>query len=495
MAQREEAKPPNLDAQVVTAVEAINKSKPVGSPAHYNAVKALRTLLATTETEIPPVARAVEVGAIPSLVAALQPPINDQTSQQTVYEACWCIINIAAFGDTHVIKALLPAAPLLIALSGGPSPIAEQCAWVLGNVAAEDKEYRELLIANGALYPLVSMVISAADSLEKKGTHPPDEERILAGATAAWALSTLLKSAGRKEIGECMGIPGSSDALIFIMQSQDVDPRLVIEVAWVLAYLTAGPEAHTNRLVHLGLVPSVLARLVDLHESGPCLENEKMARAMMIPLVRCLGNICAGGATDAIKQLIPMPHGDEDAEVVDLKRRGMAAILGCLQAHHFSLQREGAWVLSNVAGMPGKAGVEFLKSVGALPVLMRLLKSSPFHVQKEAAYALANVAAGGGGGGGDVETLIYLFESDAAALKAMTTSMMLSADMDAARLGLQFTDMFLRHIPNTRHALLALEMADALLGLDRLQFGANVPCDLQKGASSIIDTYFGEDTV
>ena len=33
-------------------------------------------------------------------------------------------------------------------------------------------------------------------------------------------------------------------------------------------------------------------------------------------------------------------------------------------------------------------------------VLMRLLKDSPFHVRKEAAFALANICAGGGGGTG-----------------------------------------------------------------------------------------------
>ena len=67
---------------------------------------------------------------------------------------------------------------------------------------------------------------------------------------------------------------------------------------------------------------------------------------------------------------------------------------------------------------------------------MQLLKEQPFHVRKEAAFAVANICAGGGGGTGDGEALNRLFGGDLEALRAMV-SLMRSADMDAARLGLQ----------------------------------------------------------
>lgn len=38
------------------------------------------------------------------------------------------------------------------------------------------------------------------------------------------------------------------------------------------------------------------------------------------------------------------------------------------QSHHHGLQREACWVLSNVAGLPGRGGLEALKAVGAVPV-------------------------------------------------------------------------------------------------------------------------------
>ena len=49
-------------------------------------------------------------------------------------------------GPYEAVKAVLPAAPLLIAYLGGGSglAVAEQAAWALGNIAAEDFEFRQV---------------------------------------------------------------------------------------------------------------------------------------------------------------------------------------------------------------------------------------------------------------------------------------------------------------------------------------------------------------
>lgn len=39
-----------------------------------------------------------------------------------------------------------------------------------------------------------------------------------------------------------------------------------------------------------------------------------------------------------------------------------------MQSHHHGLQREACWVLSNIAGTPGRGGLEALKAAGAMPV-------------------------------------------------------------------------------------------------------------------------------
>lgn len=57
-------------------------------------------------------------------------------------------------------------------------PVAEQCAWALGNVAGEGEELRNVLISQGALLPLARMMLPNKGSTVR---------------TAAWALSNLIK--------------------------------------------------------------------------------------------------------------------------------------------------------------------------------------------------------------------------------------------------------------------------------------------------------------
>ena len=94
------------------------------------------------------------------------------------------------------------------------------------------------------------------------------------------------------QVGELMGVPGLPEALVSILangagtsspaaepmdgaspaannvarSSPEADAQLaadlLTEVSWVLAYVTAGAEAHLNRMVALGVVPPLSAHLV-----------------------------------------------------------------------------------------------------------------------------------------------------------------------------------------------------------------------------------------
>jgi len=57
-------------------------------------------------------------------------------------------------------------------------PVAEQCAWALGNVAGEGEDLRNVLLVQGALLPLARMMLPDRGSTVR---------------TAAWALSNLIK--------------------------------------------------------------------------------------------------------------------------------------------------------------------------------------------------------------------------------------------------------------------------------------------------------------
>jgi hypothetical protein len=228
-------------------------------------------------------------------------------------------------------------------------------------------------------------------------------------------------------------------------------------------------------MVHLGVVPPMLARIASAVDQT--LQDEQTGRGLLIPLLRSLGNVAAGGGAAAVEQLL-----SPDAAPA------LQALVTCAQSRHHGLQREACWVLSNVAGTPGRGGIEALKAVGAVPTLMRLLKESPFQVRKEAAFALANICADGGGGTGNPDTVNWLFAADRDALRAMV-SLMRSADMDAARLGLQFTEMVLRLLDTGAEAI---EEVDGIDAIEAVQYGA-APPELQRMAAALVDKYFGAD--
>jgi hypothetical protein len=139
-------------------------------------------------------------------------------------------------------------------------------------------------------------------------------------------------------------------------------------------------------------------------------QDEESGRALLIPLLRSLGNVAAGGGAAAVEQLLgpeaapalqalvtcsqasvgrcrpetlaalPSTSGEERAQAWQASQR---AVLGrrrahtvishappstLAQSHHHGLQREACWVLSNIAGLPGRGGVDALKAAGAVPV-------------------------------------------------------------------------------------------------------------------------------
>lgn len=59
----------------------------------------------------------------------------DSTALEGILEAAWALTNLAAGGHAAV-RAVLPAAPVLITYLSGHSglPLAESCAWALGEI-------------------------------------------------------------------------------------------------------------------------------------------------------------------------------------------------------------------------------------------------------------------------------------------------------------------------------------------------------------------------
>ncbi|CAO2824249.1 unnamed protein product [Amaranthus hypochondriacus] len=441
-----------LDAQTSSAVDELKASVAYqGKGAQMKRISALRELRRLlSRSELPPVDVALKAGAIPVLVQCL----SFGSPDEQLLEAAWCLTNIAA-GQPEETKSLLPALPLLIAHIGEKSSlaVAEQCAWAIGNVAGEGEDLRNILLSQGVLLPLAKMLL-------------PDKGSTV--RTAAWALSNLIKGPNPRAATELIKINGVLDAIMRHLRKSEEE--LVTEVAWVVVYLTALSNMATNTMVKSDLVHLLVERL-----------TISISVQLQIPVLRSLGNLVAGDATLASTVLIA---GSEVTEKL------VAALVKCLGSEHRVLKKEAAWVLSNIAA----GSIEHKRLVyvsEAVPLLVRLLSTAPFDVRKEVSYVLGNICVAPADASGKssliVEHLVSLVNGGC--LPGFI-ELVRSADLEAARLGLQFLELVLRGMPNGEGPKL-VEIEDGIEAMERFQFHDNE--DLRNIANGLVDKYFGED--
>ncbi|KAL3646742.1 Importin subunit alpha-9 [Castilleja foliolosa] len=413
-----------------------------------NTLRELRRLL--SKSEYPPVEAALEAGVMPTLVQCL----SFGSPDEQLLEAAWCLTNIAA-GKPEETKALLPALPLLIAHIGEKSslPVAEQCAWALGNVAGEGEELRNVLLSQGALHPLARMMLPNKGSTVR---------------TAAWALSNLIKGPDSKAATELIRINEVPDAILQHMKRGDED--LATEVAWVVVYLTALSNVATTILAKSDLLQLLVNRLASSN-----------SLQMLIPVLRSLGNLVAGDSY-VTNNILVVGH--------EITVNVIQALSKCLKSEHRVLKKESAWVLSNVA-----AGYiehkKLIHSSEAVSSLIRLLSTSPFDIKKEVAYVLGNLCVAPSEGSGRPNLIVeHLVSLVGRGCISGFIDLVRSADVEAARLGLQFLELVLRGMPNGEGPKL-VEAEDGIDAMERFQFHENE--DLRNMANELVDKYFGED--
>ncbi|CAK8571565.1 unnamed protein product [Lathyrus sativus] len=441
-----------LESQTLLAVENLKSALAFqGKGAvqkRVSALQELRRLL--SRSEFPPVESAVKAGAVAILVQCL----SFGSPDEQLLEAAWCLTNIAA-GNPEETKALLPALPLLIAHLGekSSSPVAEQCAWALGNVAGEDEELRNVLLIQGALIPLARMMLPNRRSTVR---------------TAAWALSNLIKGPNPKAANELIRVDGVLDSIVRHLTK--ADDESATEVAWVVVYLSSLSNLATSMLVKSDVLQLLLNRLATSN-----------SLQLIIPVLRSLGNLIAGDSHASYAVLVP------GLEVTDT---AIQVLIKCLKSEHRVLKKEAAWVLSNIAA-GSVEHKQLIYSSEAMSLLLHLLSAAPFDIRKEVAYVLGNLCVAPTKGDKKPNLipghLVSLVEKGC--LPGFI-DLVRSADIEAARLGLQFIELVLRGMPNGKGPKL-VEQEDGIEAMERFQFHENE--DLRTMANSLVDKYFGED--
>ncbi|KAH9735355.1 Importin subunit alpha-9 [Citrus sinensis] len=364
--------------------------------------------------------------------------------------------------------------PIETALKAGAIPVLVQClafgspdeqlleaAWCLTNIAAGKQEETKALLP--ALPLLIAHLGEKSSSpvaeqcawalgnvagegeefrnvLLSQGALPPLARMMLPNKgstvrTAAWALSNLIKGPDPKPATELIKVDGLLDAILRHLKR--ADEELTTEVAWVVVYLSALSNVATSLLVKSGVLQLLVERLA---------------------------------TSNSLQLLIPLSSPDLSAALLS--------------------RQEAAWVLSNIAA-GSVEHKQLIHSSEALALLLHLLSTSPFDIKKEVAYVLGNLCVSPTKGEGKPKLIQeHLVSLVGRGCLSGFIDLVRSADIEAARLGLQFMELVLRGMPNDEGTKL-VEREDGIDAMERFQFHENE--DLRNMANGLVDKYFGED--
>ncbi|XP_061408109.1 transmembrane and coiled-coil domain-containing protein 6-like isoform X2 [Lethenteron reissneri] len=264
----------------------------------------------------------------------------------------------AARSLLRLSHSALPAAPLaclastsyLVTLLGGHSPqLTEVCLYTLANLVTESARAREQMMAQGLLPGIASCLQSphgavqeaAAFALSQLLQAPEAFDRIIPAVRAA-GLPSLLRT-----------------PLVLTPGARDI-PTSAVEAAWCLHYLAC---SGASDLVEEPLIREAVGVLVEL--GGRLLSSPipEYAELLVVPLVRCVGNVVCGGLGEGSRRAV------RDA--------GLLPVLLVLAERFLPkrpfVSRECLWLVGNLtAGEPAWCSV--LLRLGAHVRLAALLR-------------------------------------------------------------------------------------------------------------------------
>ncbi len=366
------------------------------------------------------------------------------------YEAAWILTNMIA-GKSEIAQAIIDNSmigPNLLKLFRETKNIKlrHQVIWCLGNIAGEDKKYRNIIIERGGLEILLH-ILDGEIKYEKR-----DIELL---RTQIWALSNLLRNNNASFSQLIRAIPVIQKVL-----TQCQDNEVTLDALWSLYYLSQNSKnsEELKVFVNMGLITPDFLSLLE-------------HKAYCTPVLKLVGNLVAG--TDDTTQAV-------------LNSRFLGYIHLLLESWNSATLKETCWILSNIAAGTQEQA-KMMIDTKILPKVMYIMKMGSWNVKKECIYILSNIA-----GSKKYEHVEYIF--NLGAIKALCDTMSVAREcpktiktvlnaiyniLDTGKDGIKFSD-YINQVEE--------------YGLDLIEDLQNHPNQqIYEKAVSIIDNFFGEE--
>jgi len=320
----------------------------------------LRTVRRLLCASCPPVQAVLDAGSLPYLISFLR-----SSDEVFVHESLWCLTNVSNSKHEHTEQALQAAPELLQILASDNASLQEQAAWVIGNIAGDSDEFRNILLANGVLKAILNFLFTSSSAPGVVSSAPPvssSTQRTTShrAATAAWAISNLARGSS---FASALLASNATPFLIQLMvQSQNA--AVCVELLWLFFFSTTTRENdHVACFIRMGIVEALLA--------VAC--SATTEPSMCIPIVRCFGNFTSG----------PI----EWIDVLLAQASFFPLLLQWTASENHTLKKESTWVVGNVLG-GSEAQRTSAISAGLVDNVLVVLEADQFELQKIALFAL-----------------------------------------------------------------------------------------------------------
>eukprot|EP00485_Elphidium_margaritaceum_P006618 CAMPEP_0202691466 /NCGR_PEP_ID=MMETSP1385-20130828/6176_1 /ASSEMBLY_ACC=CAM_ASM_000861 /TAXON_ID=933848 /ORGANISM="Elphidium margaritaceum" /LENGTH=875 /DNA_ID=CAMNT_0049346877 /DNA_START=251 /DNA_END=2878 /DNA_ORIENTATION=+ len=395
-----------------------------------HAVSQLRILL--SDEQQPPIEAVIRANCVPRLIHILR----SRESINLLFETAWVLTNICSGSHDHTM-AVVEANGIeciLDLLDINDIAVLEQSIWVLGNIAGDGTNARDICLEKGVLTRLIKLA-NEQTKLRTFSTKVPPERRQNAhneninmnmdiptsngssqlpalppkpldptalfsnngigvdNAAAAsayctsnissvidmplsfqrnfvWTISNLVRGKPQPSWSKV-----SCVIPIILLYLNCTDLEVLTDTCWALSYLSDGCNDHIQSILDLSLVSDIdissyLVRFLD-----------KKSMNVLVPALRTCGNIVSGS-------------DHQTQQIID---RGLLTKLKRLLRHpHHSVKKEAIWTVSNItAGNPVQ--IQAVIDHGLIEPLVDILTDpqADHDLVKECIWAISNATTGG----------------------------------------------------------------------------------------------------